>query len=33
MVSLLEVLVVQPILAQQRLTTVACWSLLLQEHR
>jgi hypothetical protein len=33
MVSSLEVLVVQPILAQQRLTTVACWSLLLQEHR
>jgi hypothetical protein len=33
MVSALEVLVVQPILAQQRLTTVACWSLLLQEHQ
>jgi hypothetical protein len=33
MVSALEVLVVQPILVQQRLTTVACWSLLLQEHR
>lgn len=32
-VSALEVLVVQPVLAQQRLTTVACWSLLLQEHQ
>jgi hypothetical protein len=32
-VSALEVLVVQPVLAQQRLTTVACWSLLLHEHQ
>lgn len=32
-VSALEVLVVQPVLAQQRLTTVTCWSLLLHEHQ
>jgi len=33
LIATLEVLVVQPLLAQQRLTTHACWNLLLHEHR
>jgi hypothetical protein len=33
LVACFEVLLVQPLMEQCRLTTIACWSLLLQEHR